>query len=407
MGRAVQVEALWNGLRDNSGNPLVSGKVYSYAAGTTTPKALYTASDKSASATNPAILDAYGRSQLWADGAYKLVIKTSADVTLYTLDNQLYGYDSGEIIWGSTSAGTGNAQTITVTGSITSYVAGQRYSFIAGNSNSAAASLNVNGLGAVSIVKGATPSSLVSGDIISGTLVEVVYDSGGGGRFRLADSPDQWGSAWIASINGSASSGTPTAYVTSSTPAWSSLGVLRPLIFVPHATNTGAATLNHSGLGAISISYRGTPLVGGEIVNGRAAMVAYDGGTWNLFNHGGQWNSTFSPTYTCSGTMTFGTITSSLFKYQQHGNRVDFIMHATGTIGGVASYGIRFTVPVTISSTVSVSFTAAVFNGTAARVAGACEAIGGTTIQVSKFDSSNYTLGVGYSIHVSGSYDVA
>jgi hypothetical protein len=185
MGRAVQVEALWNGLRDNSGNPLVSGKVYSYEAGTTTPKALYTASDKSASAANPAILDAYGRTQVWADGAYKLVIKNSADTTLYTLDNQLYGYDTGEIVWGGTSGGTGNAHTSTTTGSITAYAAGQRFIFIAGATNTAATTVNFNSLGAVSIVKGPTPSVLAAGDIRSGDLIDVVYETGGGGRFRL------------------------------------------------------------------------------------------------------------------------------------------------------------------------------------------------------------------------------
>jgi hypothetical protein len=86
---------------------------------------------------------------------------------------------------------------------------------------------------------------------------------------------------------------------------------------------------------------------------------------------------------------------------------MQFMMMATGTIGGTASYGIRFTVPVTIANTTSMSFAAAVYNGTLARIAGACEVIGGTTIQVSKFDSSNYTLGAGYGIYVSGFYDVA
>lgn len=96
MGTAVAVEALWAGLRDNSGQPLSGGLVYSYDAGTTTPRPLYTAKDEGSQAANPLVLDAYGRAQVWADGNYKLVIKTSAGVTLQTLDNLPFFEDDGQ-----------------------------------------------------------------------------------------------------------------------------------------------------------------------------------------------------------------------------------------------------------------------------------------------------------------------
>ena len=55
------------------------------------------------------------------------------------------------------------------------YVSGQHYSFIANFQNTGAATLNVNGLGAVAIKKqGGT--ALASGDIVSGAVVDVVYD---------------------------------------------------------------------------------------------------------------------------------------------------------------------------------------------------------------------------------------
>jgi hypothetical protein len=50
-----------------------------------------------------------------------------------------------------TSAGTANAQTLTYTVAPIAYVAGDTYSFIAGATNTGAATINVNGLGAKNI----------------------------------------------------------------------------------------------------------------------------------------------------------------------------------------------------------------------------------------------------------------
>lgn len=77
---------------DNSGNPLTGGKIYTYAAGTTTPQTAYTSSTGSTPHTNPIILDAAGRvpgGEIWlTDGLqYKFVLKTSVDVLIATYDN--------------------------------------------------------------------------------------------------------------------------------------------------------------------------------------------------------------------------------------------------------------------------------------------------------------------------------
>ena len=86
MSRAQQVDVLLAGIYDNVGNPLSGGKIYTYYAGTTTPLAIYSAADKSAYATNPVILDANGRAKVWAEGTYKFVVKTPADVSVDTFD---------------------------------------------------------------------------------------------------------------------------------------------------------------------------------------------------------------------------------------------------------------------------------------------------------------------------------
>lgn len=78
-----------------AGDPLAGGLLYSYAATTDTPLALLT-SDGSTSATNPVELDANGEADVrLGPSAYKLVLKTSAGVTLWTMDNILNALEPG------------------------------------------------------------------------------------------------------------------------------------------------------------------------------------------------------------------------------------------------------------------------------------------------------------------------
>lgn len=73
---------------DNNGDPLAGGLLYTYEAGTTTPKATYTDSTEATANANPVVLDASGRANVWLDsGSYKFVLKTSADVLVKEVDN--------------------------------------------------------------------------------------------------------------------------------------------------------------------------------------------------------------------------------------------------------------------------------------------------------------------------------
>ena len=75
----------------NSGVILSGGKLYSYAAGTTTPKATFTSSSGNTNHTNPIILDSAGRvpgGEIWLSAPpYKFVLNTSTDVLIATYDN--------------------------------------------------------------------------------------------------------------------------------------------------------------------------------------------------------------------------------------------------------------------------------------------------------------------------------
>ena len=81
-----------------AGQPLVGGKVYTYAAGTTTPLVSYTDASGASANTNPIILDGRGECSIWfaPSSAYKIKLTDSNDVEIYVVDNIVgSGYVSG------------------------------------------------------------------------------------------------------------------------------------------------------------------------------------------------------------------------------------------------------------------------------------------------------------------------
>lgn len=76
---------------NNDGTVLSGGKIYTYAAGTNTPKATYTTSAGNIAHANPIILDSAGRvpgGEIWLlASTYKFVLNTSTDVLIATYDN--------------------------------------------------------------------------------------------------------------------------------------------------------------------------------------------------------------------------------------------------------------------------------------------------------------------------------
>jgi hypothetical protein len=143
----------------SDGAPLVGGKIYTYAAGTTTPLATFTDSGGGTTNTNPIILNSLGQANIWlGTSSYKFMVYTSADVLLYTVDNISPPLDSAGLATalssppaiGNTVPNTGafttlsattgtittvnsttvNATTITATGTIT----GETFTFEGGGS---------------------------------------------------------------------------------------------------------------------------------------------------------------------------------------------------------------------------------------------------------------------------------
>lgn len=77
---------------DANGNPLVGGKLYTYAAGTTTPLATYTDYAGGTPNANPVILDSRGEASVWMGASsYKFTLKSATDVLVWTVDSLTSG----------------------------------------------------------------------------------------------------------------------------------------------------------------------------------------------------------------------------------------------------------------------------------------------------------------------------
>lgn len=113
---------------DAAGAPLAGGKLYTYAAGTTTPQASYTDSTGATANSNPVILDSRGEANVWlGEAVYKFKLTDANDVEIWTVDyisapttalspvlsgNVTISTDSSGPALKITQTGTGNVMTV-------------------------------------------------------------------------------------------------------------------------------------------------------------------------------------------------------------------------------------------------------------------------------------------------------
>jgi len=91
-------------LFDNNGEPLDGGTVETYEAGTTTNKRTFADANEVAENTNPIVLDADGRADIWLEeGSYKFVLRDSAGVLIREVPN-IIGSSTGVIVSYAVSA---------------------------------------------------------------------------------------------------------------------------------------------------------------------------------------------------------------------------------------------------------------------------------------------------------------
>ena len=83
-------------------------------------------------------------------------------------------------------SGSANAYVITLAPAVTAYAAGQTFRFRAANANTGASTINVNSVGAKSIVKDVS-TALAAGDINAGEVITIAYD---GTNFQMVPTID-------------------------------------------------------------------------------------------------------------------------------------------------------------------------------------------------------------------------
>lgn len=168
-----------------AGVPLVGGKLYTYAAGTTTPLATYTSQSGVTANTNPIILDSRGEANVWlSSAAYKLKLTTPADVEIWTVDNVGSGDQFGTSQFLSGVSGSDTITATVTSPNFTAYAAGQMFNFVAVAANTTTSvTLNLNSLGAKTVTKAGT-IALSVGDIAAGQVIPVIYD---GTRFQITN----------------------------------------------------------------------------------------------------------------------------------------------------------------------------------------------------------------------------
>lgn len=177
----------------------------------------------------------------------------------------------------SSVSGT-NAITATAALGMSSYVAGQRFNFVAAGDNTGAVTININSVGAKSVTKNGT-TALAAGEIKSGALCQIVYD---GTQFQLLN---------------------PTS-VTSFSAGTTGL--------TPSSATTGAVTL----AGTLAVANGGTgstSLTANNVIlgNGTSAVqtVAPSTSGYVLTSNGTTWASAINPTL--GAGQTWQDVTSS------------------------------------------------------------------------------------------------
>lgn len=195
------------------------------------------------------------------DGTQFQMVSPKADAAVSTT------YDYA----GATVGGTANAITLDYTPNA-SYTTGARYAFLATATNTAAATVNVDGLGAKDIKK--RNAALSPGDIMNGQLVVLTYD---GTDMELLGQENP------ASLFAPTVGGTADAITLTYSPAVLVYVTGQEYRFTAASASTSTTpTVNINGLGAKTIQKNAAALAAGDIASGASICLIYDGTNMQL-----------------------------------------------------------------------------------------------------------------------------
>ncbi|MBR0693692.1 hypothetical protein [Bradyrhizobium lablabi] len=228
-----------------------------------------------------------------ANGATQVIANNIAQLPsapfFPTLPQVPFQVQGGNYIYAGQDTGTANAYVVTfVAGQPIplALTAGLTVKFKALNANTGASTVNVNGLGNVSIRRG-NGIALSANDIVSGGVVELTYD---GTNFQMANylgTGTNTNSNTVVGIPYVADTGTVNALIGTYSPAITAGQQVAGLTLEIKLANTitGAATINVSGLGTKAIKtgdLQNPP--NGLFVAGEVLLIVYDGTQYQVAN---------------------------------------------------------------------------------------------------------------------------
>lgn len=182
-----------------------------------------------------------------------------------------------------TTGGTSTAYTLTSGYTLSGYAAGQMFAFVANADSTGSVTLNVNGLGAGNVVD-SRGVQLGAGDIRNGGYYLVRRTSGG--TFMVLghlSSSSIASAAGVTLTSAYSAGGTGNAITITPSPAFTAYANGQLIAFIATANNTGAVTINISGLGAEALEdYRSAALSADDIVSGRWYIAGRVGGEWRI-----------------------------------------------------------------------------------------------------------------------------
>lgn len=275
----------------SAGLPAVGYQLFTYDAGTLVPRTTYLDSAGAASNTNPIILDARGEAVIYWDGNYKVILKDSTGVTIWTADNVGQGPLSTPTPWVA-AGGSADAITATYSPAVTALTDGLLLSFRASAANATTTpSFSPNGLTARTITKNGG-NALVAGDIAANAAEVLVRYNLANTRWELLNPSVAVALPFVPIFLGSTVAGVGTYSTQLGTATMNGREVTGRFELV--ATSLGAAT--------------GNLLLGGlpKVVNGtyRGGIVIHE---WSGFNLAANYGY-------IGGTTIAGTTTGRLMR---------------------------------------------------------------------------------------------
>ena len=307
---------------DTNGNPLSGGKLYSYAAGSTSARTTYTDSTGATPQANPIILNSLGRpaNPIWLQsGQTKLVLYDSADNLVQTWDNvsgindvslaasewtssgltptyisgtsfSFPGDQTAQALVGRRINSSNTAGTIYSRITVASFGAGITTITVANDSGTLDSGLSSVSYAVLTPTNPSVPALIDSitrfmDDSDKSKLLALQLANITTATLRTLTVPDASGTLALAgnaqsTLGSVAGTNTITAALTPVALAAYVPG--QQFTFVPANTNTGATTINVDSLGAKNLFCGGAACVGGEIRQNVPVTVEYDGTQFNI-----------------------------------------------------------------------------------------------------------------------------